>query len=186
MPRWFRRKSPAITETARKNLESVAQIEQEFDKQRTTLDRITDAITRFAGSFYFIAAHALLFAVWIVLNSLSALGIQPFDPYPFSFINLILVVEAFFLSTFILMSQNRQTRRADHWAHLHLQIGLLAEQEATKMLQLLQALCDRLGLEKAARDKELNEMIVTTEVSVLAQELKKVRDSGEAPTGESH
>jgi uncharacterized membrane protein len=48
--------------------------------------------------------------------------------------NLVIVVEAFFLSTFILMSQSRQSRRSDHWAHLHLQIGILAEQEATKML----------------------------------------------------
>jgi uncharacterized membrane protein len=186
MPRWFRRKAPAITETARKNLESVAQIEQEYDRQRTTLDRVCDAITRFAGSFYFIAAHALWFAAWITLNSLISLGIRPFDPYPFSFINLVIVVEAFFLSTFILMSQNRQTRRTDHWAHLHLQIGMLAEQEATKMLQLLQALCDRAGLEKAAQDKELKEMIEITEVAVLAQEMKKVREPDEGATGESH
>jgi uncharacterized membrane protein len=178
MPRWFRR-DPPITRTARKNLESVAQIEQEFDTDLTPLDRLSHAITRVAGSFAFIVAHILVLGTWILLNSLAFFGLGAPDPYPFNLMNLVLVIEAFFLSTFILMTQNRQARRADHWAHFHLQIGILAEQEATKMLQLLRALCDHAGLKSAAEDKELKEMIETTEVSVLAQELKKVREAGE-------
>jgi uncharacterized membrane protein len=170
MPRWFRRKPP-ISQTARKNLESVAQIEQEFDRQLSRLDRVSDAITRVAGSLPFILGHALALTAWITFNVFFI----PIDPFPFSFVSLAVAVEAFFLTTFILMSQNRQARRADHWAHLHLQIGILAEQEATKMLQLLRELCDHVGLDRARQDKELKELIETTEVSVLAEELKKVR-----------
>jgi uncharacterized membrane protein len=179
MPRWFRNPSTAIPETARKNLESIAQIEKDFDRRLSAPNRLSAAITRVASSFPFILAHAFLIAGWIALNSLGALGVRPFDPFPFSFLNLVLVVEAFFLSTFILMTQHWEIRRADHWAHLHLQIGILAEQEATKMLQLLRGLCDRVGMDKAAQDRELREMIETTEVQVLAEELKRVRATEE-------
>ena len=78
------------------------------------------------------------------------------------------------------MTQNRQTRQADHWAHLNLQIGLLGEQETTKVLQMLKLVCDRLGLDKVASDGELKEMIGKTSVGMLAQELaqnlEKTRD----------
>jgi uncharacterized membrane protein len=79
------------------------------------------------------------------------------------------------------MSQNRQNRQADHWAHLDLQVGLLAEQETTKMLQMLQAICERLGLPDKARDRELNEMIRKTHVEMLAEELERARESTETP-----
>jgi uncharacterized membrane protein len=175
-----RKKSPTVTGTARKNIESVSHIEHEFASQRSTLDRFSDAITRFAGSFQFIAAHAICFVGWSTLNSLERFGVHPFDPYPFSLINLVIVMEAFFLSTFILMSQSRQERKAEQRDHLDLQIGLLAEQEATKMLQLLQALCNHAGLPQATKDKELVELIKTTEVSVLAEELKKMHEEQDA------
>ena len=65
-------------------------------------------------------------------------------------------------------------------AELHLQVGLLAEQEATKMLEMLRAIHDRLGLAATARDPELREMIRTTQVEVLADELKRAREADEA------
>ena len=84
-------------------------------------------------------------------------------------LNLVLAVETVFLSTFVLMSQNRQNHQADRWAHLDLQLSMLGEQEATKMLQLLQKICDRLGMPQVARDRELREMVQTTQVEVLAE-----------------
>jgi uncharacterized membrane protein len=82
MPSWLYNKPP-ITLTARKNLESVAQIEQEFVEQLGLLDRVSDAVARIAGSFPFIAVHALAFAFWIALNTLGWQGKGYFDPYPF-------------------------------------------------------------------------------------------------------
>src|SRR5205085_1269740 len=104
-------------------------------------------------------------------------------PYPFVFLNFVLAVEAVILSTFVLMSQNRQNRQADQWAHLDLQVSLLAEQETTKMLQMLQSICERLNLPDAARDRELKEMIQKTHVEVLAEELEKAREPVEASGG---
>src|SRR5262249_51180702 len=77
---------PAV---AQRNTEAIAQLEQEFPRQRSALDRASDAISAFVGSIQFVLAHAAFFALWILLN-LGALGLRPFDPYPFVFLNLVL------------------------------------------------------------------------------------------------
>jgi uncharacterized membrane protein len=111
----------------------------------------------------------------MLLNSGAVPGIRPFDPYPFCFLSLVVALEVFFLSTAVLMSQNRQVRQAEQRAHLDLQINLLAEQETTKLLQMMQQLCDHLGLKQVARDEELREMAANTAVEALAEELDKAR-----------
>jgi uncharacterized membrane protein len=79
-----------------------------------------------------------------------------------------------------MMSQNRQNREADQRANLDLQIGLLAEQETTKTLQMLQRIAEHLGLQEVTKDRELKQMIQTTHVEELAEELKKAREAEEA------
>jgi uncharacterized membrane protein len=168
---------PGLTQ---RNIEAIAQLEQEFRQQRSRLDRGSDAISAFVGSIQFVIAHAVGLAAWVALN-IGLVWLRPFDPYPFVFLNLVLAVETVFLSTFVLMSQNRQNHQADRWAHLNLQLSMLSEQEATKMLQLLQQICDRLGLQQVARDRELREMVQTTQVEVLAEELDQAREAQEEP-----
>ena len=178
MKRLFGRRRESITETARKNITTVAEIEQELLGQRSGADRLSDTIARLAGNIYFALGHALAVAGWVLLNTGVFPGILPFDPFPFPFLGLVVALEAIFLSMFVLMSQNRQRRHTDHWDHLNLQIDLLAEQEMTKMLQMLQKICRHLGLEKEAGDPELKEMVQTTPVEVIAQEISKVRQPG--------
>jgi uncharacterized membrane protein len=169
-------KVPAV---AQRNIEAIAQLEQEMLRQRTGLDRVSDAISAFVGSIQFVIAHAIGIFAWMVLNAVLLYWQSAFDPYPFVFLNLVLGVETVFLSTFVLMSQNRQNHQADRWAHLDLQVSLLAEQEATKMLQMLQQICDQVGLKQMAKDKELKEMVQTTHVEVLAEELAEAREAEE-------
>ena len=96
-------------------------------------------------------------------------GVRPFDPFPYVGLSTIVSLEAIFLSLFILVSQNRASRRADERAHLDLQVNLLSEREATKMLQLLQALCAYHGL-SAADDAEVTELLRETEPAIIARE----------------
>lgn len=69
------------------------------------------------------------------------------------------------------------------WLHIVLQIGLLSEQETTKTLQLLRRICDKLGIQDALRDPELNQLIVTTQLDTLARELEASRQQRESPAG---
>ena len=162
-----------LPQAARRTIAAVRDLEAEVRRKRTRLDRATDAISGFAGSPRFLAAQVLAVAGWITAN---ATGLARFDPYPFEFLNFALAVEAILLSTFVLMAQNRQGREAAEQAELHLQVGLLAEQETTKMLEMLQDIHTRLGMKDAAKDPELREMIRTTQVEVIADELKRTRE----------
>ena len=133
----FPKPSDKVPGVTLRNIEAVAQLEQEFQRQRTGLDRASDAITAFVGSIQFVIAHGVGISLWVLLNAALLARGWDFDPYPFVFLNLVLGVESVFLSTFVLMSQNRQNHQADRWAHLDLQVSLLDEQETTKMLQML-------------------------------------------------
>jgi uncharacterized membrane protein len=132
------------------------------------------------GSLPFVLIHMVWFALWIGVNVSAIAGHRTFDPFPYQLLNLVLAIEAVLLSTFVLISQNREARHADQWAHLDLQISMLAEQENTKVLKMLQAICDRLGLADAARDKELKDLLEKTRVEELAEHLEKARDTDES------
>ncbi len=134
-------------------------------------ERLSDAIARQAGRIWFIGLHAAWFAIWITLNSGYVPAVHPFDPYPYQFLTFVVSLEAIFLSLFILMSENRQSRQADTRSHLDLQINLLAEQEATKMLQMLQSLCEYHKL-PIAHDPEVEILKSPTKPAELAEELK--------------
>jgi uncharacterized membrane protein len=174
---WFRKAGRRVPISIQENITTVAQLEDELQQRRSRLDRISDGVSTFAGSVGFIIAHIIAFAFWIFLNTPWLLGDRAFDPYPFVFLNLILAVEAVLLGTFVLMSQNRQNRQADHWAHLGLQISLLAEHESTKGLQMLVRICRHLGLHEVVQDKELLEMLGKTHIQMLAQELEQARET---------
>lgn len=171
----FGKRAGQLSKPVWENITTVAQLEEEYARRRSALDRVSDEISRFAGSFGFIIAHVLLIGGWVALN--SPMGERAFDPYPYVFLNLVLGIEAVLLGTFVLMSQNRQARQTDHWAHLGLQVSLLAERENTKGLRLLTRICKQLGLEDVADDKELREMLATTHVQSLAKELMEARET---------
>ena len=99
-------------------------------------------------------------------------GIRPFDPFPYQFLTFVVSLEAIFLSLFILMSQNRANKQADARSHLDLQINLLAEQEATKMLEMLQSLCEYHKL-AVARDPEVDLLKSPTKPAELLTELQE-------------
>jgi len=112
-----------------KNIESIMRLDKQTSRQRSTAEHVADKITTFAGSTAFIIFHIAWFGGWILVNLHLIPGIRPFDPLPFSFLTLIVSLEAIFLALLVLKSQNRMTKEADKRAHIDLQINMLAEQE---------------------------------------------------------
>ena len=100
-------------------------------------------------------------------------GIHPFDPYPFTFLTMVVSLEAIFLSIFVLISQNRMAHQADRRAHLDLQINLLAEQENTMMLRMLEKLCEQQGIKTEPVNEEIQALFEKTDLHALMQELEK-------------
>jgi uncharacterized membrane protein len=157
---------------ASRHIQAISALEQQALARRSRAEKISDLIVSQAGRVWAIILHAAWFALWIVWNSGRIPGVRPFDPFPYMGLSTIVSLEAIFLSLFILVSQNRASRRADERAHLDLQVNLLSEREATKMLQLLQALCSYHGL-SAADDAEVTELLRETEPAIIARELEQ-------------
>jgi uncharacterized membrane protein len=156
-----------------RNIRAIARLENEALHQRSLTDRISDSVTRFAGSSVFILLHIMWFTVWIILNLGRVHGIHPFDPFPFTFLTMVVSLEAIFLSIFVLISQNRMAHQADRRAHLDLQINLLAEQENTMMLRMLESLCERQGIKAESLKEEIQALFEKTDVHALMRELEK-------------
>ena len=136
----------SVEDLTRRNVEIIAQLEAAAEERRTSLDRAIDVVTAFCGSPWFLWIHLAWFAGWVVMNVVP--GLPHFDPFPFQFLTLVVSLEAILLSTFILITQNRQTLVADRRNHLDLQINLLSEQENTKMLLLLDRIARRMGIDE--------------------------------------
>ncbi|HXQ35963.1 MAG TPA: DUF1003 domain-containing protein [Anaerolineales bacterium] len=125
------------------NIESIAQLEKEAKAERKKSDLVAEVIAQFCGSMTFVWVHVVWFGLWILINSVP--GIKPIDPFPFTFLTLVVSLEAIFLSTFILISQNHDAKISERRNHLDLQINLLSEQENTRMLAMLQAIATKVG-----------------------------------------
>lgn len=147
-----------------KNISRIIAIEQAHLGDLSFGDRVAETIARFCGSMTFVWAHVFGFATWIIFNTFFPSW--AFDPFPFTFLTLVVSLEAIFLSTFILVSQNLETRLTERRNHLDLQINLLSEQENTQMLRLLRMIaekvgvpCDDVSMEMFEQDVEPEELI---------------------------
>ena len=128
------------------NIDSIVKMRLADERKKGPQAHVADWLTRFSGSMVFVYVHAVWFGIWIALN-VGWLTSKPFDPFPFSLLTLIVSLEAIFLSTFVLISQNRAGAIADKRADLDLQINLLSEHEITRVLTLVDAIADHLGID---------------------------------------
>ncbi len=159
----------ATPASAQENINTIVKLEEESLKERTTADRVSDAIAAFVGSIPFVILHLVWFGIWVALNA----GLWKFDPYPFSLLCMLVSLEGVLLSTFVLIKQNRMSQRSDQRNHLDLQVNLLTEKEVTKILQLQRLICERLGIEEGHTDPEVVELSDVTAVDNLAHELSQ-------------
>ena len=158
----------SVDELTEQNVQTVVKLEEAARRERTLGDRLADAVAKFCGSMTFMWTHVVWFGAWIVINVLPSL--PHFDPFPFTFLTLVVSLEAIFLSTFIMISQNQETRLTERRNHLDLQINLLTEQENTKMLVMLAAIAKKVGAEEGDR-KETAVLEQATKPENLVQQI---------------
>jgi uncharacterized membrane protein len=156
----------------RDNVESMRRVEAQAMAKRTRADRMAAFVASFCGSMSFVWLHVLIFSTWLLMNSWP--GLSHFDPYPFTFLTLVVSLEAIFLSAFILISQNYELRISDRRNQLDLQINLLTEQENTKMLQLLEQIAAKVGIDVSA-DAELRFLKQVTHPEKLIAQIEQAQ-----------
>ena len=146
-----------MTQVVHRNIAALIELRRHEEQQRSASDRAADVVTRFAGSMRFVYVHAVYFGGWILFNLGLIPDAKPFDPFPFTMLAMLASVEAIFLSTFILITQNRMQKLADRRAELDLQISLLSEHELTQMLRLIDAVALHLNVPRPP-EEDLNEI----------------------------
>ena len=183
----FRKAAPGspnvgADDLTRENVQSMRRVEAQALANRSGADRIAAFVASFCGSMPFVWLHVLWFCGWLSLNSWP--GIKHFDPYPFTFLTLIVSLEAIFLSAFILISQNYELRISDRRNQLDLQINLLTEQENTKMLQLLELIAKKVGLD-VSDDAELRLLKQITHPEKLIAQIEQAQQENplQPPSG---
>src|SRR3712207_4345717 len=150
------RHPPGLTPVLERNIRALQLRREREEASAGWQERTADAITRFTGSMTFVFLHLAAFGFWIIANLGWVPGVPAWDP-SYVVLAMIASVEAIFLSTFVLISQNRMSAAADKRADLDLQVSLLAEHEVTRLVTLVSAIADRLGVRTEA-DAELDEI----------------------------
>lgn len=176
------RRARSEADVTRENVQAMRKLEELAVAQRTVADRVAEFVAKFCGSITFVWIHVAGFAAWIGWNVLPRL--PHFDPYPFTFLTLCVSLEAIFLSSFILIAQNYKMRITERRNELDLQINLLAEQENTKMLQLLDRMAKKMGLYEED-DPEIQVLEQATRPETLARQIEDAfrEQTGQPPLG---
>jgi len=134
-----------------RNIEALQRRRKREASSASFQERVAERITAFTGSMRFVYLHLAAFGFWIVAN-LGLLPLRPWDP-SFVVLAMIASVEAIFLSTFVLISQNRMAAQADKRADLDLQINLLSEHEVTKIVAMVSEISKHLGIGHVAGEE---------------------------------
>jgi uncharacterized membrane protein len=144
-----------LDEVLGRNIGALVERRRAEERRQRRSDRIAERIGRFAGSMTFVWIHLAVVAWWVATN----VGLLPGPRFDADFVKLATAasVEAIFLSTFVLVMQNRMAAVAARRADLDLQISLLAEHELTRLIRLTDAVARRLGVDEA-HDEELTDL----------------------------
>jgi uncharacterized membrane protein len=165
-----------LSSALKRNIEALEERRRQEAASATRQERLAQAITSFTGSMRFVYLHLALYSVWILVNIDVVPGFPKFDP---SFVILAMQasVEAIFLSTFVLISQNRTAAAADKRADLDLQINLLAEHELTKLTEIVTAIAARLDVQLGS-DAEIEEITKDVAPEAVLDELDTRQGQG--------
>ena len=165
----YRPAGPSAEQLTEQNVETVTRLEKAAKEQWTPTDHLAGKIASVCGSMKFVWVQLFFFAGWILLNTIP--GIPHIDPFPFTFLTLIVSLEAIFLSIFILISQNLDSRVSERRSHLDLQLNLLSEQENTKMIVMLHAIAAKVGAD-LTHDPHLKALSEETQPERLIEQIE--------------
>lgn len=148
-------------------------------RSRSILTQISDDLTNICGSSFFLLFHIIFFISWIIVNMGFIFSITPFDPFPFGLLTMVVSLEAIFLAIFILVSQNRSSYIGTLRDEFNLRVNLIAEEEITKVLELLAEMRKEMGIKK--EDPELREMLERIDTGYIESSiLEQVKEANKS------
>jgi len=164
---------PAIARPMERNIRALVERREREMANEGLAGKIAAAVAGFAGSVWSVIIHAAIFGLWILINSGLLPITRPWDP-SLVMLAMIASVEAIFLTTFVLMNQNRSARIEDRRAELTLQISLLAEHEMTKLVEIVSATAQHFGITYPS-SSELDELKENVTPEAVLDEIERER-----------
>ncbi|MEK7617205.1 MAG: DUF1003 domain-containing protein [Patescibacteria group bacterium] len=158
-----------LRERAERRRQFYKSLEAQALRQRSFFAQLADDLSNFFGSLIFLLLNILFFAFWIAINSGTIPIFTPIDPFPFTFLTMAVSLEAIILAVFILVSQNRSAYVSSLREELDIQVNLIAEEEITKALEILNKIQKKLGIEE--KDPALEEMLTHINTSYIEKAL---------------
>lgn len=170
-----------------KNSERRRQFFKSFEAKslssRSLLTQISDDLTAICGSTGFLISHIFLVFFWICLNlGFLTNYLTPFDPFPFGLLTMVLSIEAIILAIFILVSQNRSSLVTTIRDEVHMQVNLIAEEEITKVLQVLAEIRKEMGIK--TKDQELEDMLQRIDTNYIEKSIHQQMTKANKPLAE--
>jgi uncharacterized membrane protein len=123
------------------------------------------------GSMPAVEENVKAIKAWDEALLLRRSRVEPFDPFPFQLLTMLVSLEAIFLALFVLASQNRLAKQSDLRANLDLQIDLLSEREMTAVLQLLQDIARAMDVKTSVTPDQISDLVKKTDVKALARQV---------------
>lgn len=151
---------------------SIRSFKAKTDAKRSTTDKIADFLTASFGTVFFLVFNLVFFAVWILWNTGMIPGLAIIDPFPFGLLTMVVSLEAIFLATVVLISQNREARINELREEVELYINTYAESEITKLMYLQTLLLKKNGID-ISKDADVQQMLTSLESEEIEKELKK-------------
>lgn len=148
-------------------------------RSRSFLTRIADKLTNFCGSTYFLMFHVVFFTFWILVNTGFFPFLEAYDEFPFGLLTMIVSLEAIFLAIFVLVSQNRSAYISTVRDEVHMRVNLIAEEEITKILEVLAEMRKEMGIKR--RDETLEKMLDRIDTNYLERSIVDQLQRAEKP-----
>jgi uncharacterized membrane protein len=142
-----------------------------FDTQRTSIEKVADKLVSSFGTLFFLVINLVWFAAWIILNLGLISAVEPFDPFPFGLLTMIVSLEAIVLSIIVLISQNRESKISNLRSEIDTRIDILAEEEITKVLEIVIEIAKKNGIQ-IKKDKRLQKLLQPMNRAYLEKKFK--------------
>lgn len=166
----------SFSQRAGRRRRTIQSFEAQMRTKRTTVERVADWLTEQFGTMRFMVINVVWFTAWIIINLGAIPGVAPFDPYPFNLLTTVVSLEAIFLSIFVLITQNRQSQIDDLRQEVDLQVNLVAEEEITKIMNLLSHLHKHFNINQERKDPELERMLKPLDPKEIEERLREQLD----------
>lgn len=156
------------------NIEAIIALQARAEKDLSQTQRVVEKITAFFGRPLFLYSILIGVTFWMVINLLPPeLGIKPFDPAPFEWLDHVLGFASLLMTSGVLITQNRQEKLAEQRSQLTLQLNLLSEQKIAKLIALVEELRADLPMVKNRYDPEAQVMMQAADPHLVIEALEK-------------